>query len=196
MMRFDSSPFCMRSELMEIVLHLTAPPNVLSGLYSIEDTSLGPAALLMDEICVGFAKRKGSWGWEEGGREGRAEGCHRCPAIWKKIKQVPHYRTLQCSLEVATEPAFLMSWELKRCQSLPRPLPAQLGHWEVTAPHSPGPHLTSPPAFLSHSGPLIQRKEGKRESEIERHHAGSLSFSSGEGDNAFFVPRIQRNYVC
>lgn len=55
---------------MAIVLHLTAPPNVLSGLYSIEDTSSGPAALLMDEICVGFVKRKGSWGWEEGGREG------------------------------------------------------------------------------------------------------------------------------
>lgn len=41
---------------------------------------------------------------------------------------------LQCSLEVATEPGFLMSWELKRCQSLPQPWLFLLGHWEEPCP--------------------------------------------------------------
>lgn len=97
---------------------------------------------------------------------------------------------LQCSLEVAAEPGFLMSWELKRCQSLHRPCLSLLGQWGEPSPppsvsgllhhfHSPIPPLSLRDAHAKERG----------------HHADFLPFSSREEDNAVFVPRIQRNYV-
>lgn len=56
-------------------------------LYTMENTSSnqrGAVGLLIDVLCLRGEAERGE------GRGKRERVCHRCPALWKKIKQVPH----------------------------------------------------------------------------------------------------------
>lgn len=70
------------------LLQMPHPP------YSVRDSLSNhkdPSSLLLDKLSVGFKEMMRLKAVERNETScGGKRGCHRCPAFWKKIKQVPH----------------------------------------------------------------------------------------------------------